>query len=274
LEAIKKAIDETAGGAFESSIDVSRTDELGHLASAVGAMRERLSEMNRQMAESLRFESLRMLGSILVHDIKNLSFRLRTASYNVQNNYDDPKFRESLVRTLDATSEQMESMVRRFREQGETVIVKLRIDLNALVQSVLENLKRDATGLRITEEYAELPQIWADTMLLENAVFNIVENARDAMPHGGHLAVRTFLTEVGSNAPRKAIVEIADSGVGMSQEFIRKELASPFVTTKPRGLGLGLYTSRQIVQMHDGEIIVYSEIGRGTIFKICLPVSD
>ena len=111
-------------------------------------------------------------------------------------------------------------------------------------------------------------------MLLENAIYNVAENAREAMRRGGLLAVRTRLVASDANGSSQAVVEIADTGPGMSEEFIRKDLFAPFVTTKPRGLGLGLYTCRQIISMHDGEIKVRSEPGRGTIFSIHLPITD
>ena len=93
------------------------------------------------------------------------------------------------------------------------------------------------------------------------------------MPWGGHLAVRTHLIQNEGVAPQ-ALVEIADSGIGMPEEFIQNELFAPFVTTKQRGLGLGLYTCQQIIRMHGGNIRVYSELGRGTVFSIYLPVTN
>jgi signal transduction histidine kinase len=173
-----------------------------------------------------------------------------------------------LVSTLTDTTEKMDRMVRRFRERKEMVVVKIRIDVNEVMRSALAGVRRDAQGTRITEEYGKLPLIWADTMLLENALFNIVDNARDAMPRAGHLAVRTSL--VGGYV----LVEIGDTGPGISPEFIRNDLFAPFVTTKPRGLGLGLYTSQQIIQMHAGIISVRSEIGVGTVFEVHLPITD
>ncbi len=274
LGAIRSAIDDTARGEFDSPIRVSRADEVGALADAVRAMRDRLAEMSRRLVESLRIESLNILGSILVHDMKNLSFRLRAAGQNLGANYADPAFRHSLVNTLSDTTAKMDRMVRRFRERKEMVVVKIRIDVNELMRSALTGVRRDARRIRITEEYGELPLIWADAMLLENALFNIVDNARDAMPRGGRLAVRTRLVENAANQTRHALVEIGDTGPGMSTEFIHNELFAPFVTTKPRGLGLGLYTSQQIIQMHDGEIAVRSEPGVGTVFEIYLPITD
>jgi len=274
LGAIRSAIDDTARGEFDSPIRVSRRDEVGALADAVLTMRDRLAEMSRRLVESLRFESLNILGSILVHDMKNLSFRLRAVGQNLEANYTDPAFRRSLVNALNDTTEKMDRMVRRFRERKEMVVVKIRIDVNELMRGALTGVRRDARRIRITEEYGELPLIWADAMLLENALFNIVDNARDAMPRGGRLAVRTRLVEDTENGHRHALIEIGDTGGGMSEEFIRNELFAPFVTTKPRGLGLGLYTSQQIIRMHDGEIAVHSEPGAGTAFGIYLPITD
>jgi signal transduction histidine kinase len=274
LRTIRSAIDETASSQPLSPLEVRGGDEVGLLAEAVRVLRERLTVMNQLLIESMRIESLNMLGSILAHDMKNISFRLRCLGQNVEVNYDAPEFRESLVRTLRDTTQQMDQMVRRFREQQDTVIVKLRINLNEVVRSALNNIRRDAHGIRITEDYDKLPLVWADALLVENAVYNILDNACDAMPVGGHLAVRTMLIPGEADAPPQALIEIADSGTGMPEEFVQDELFAPFVTTKQRGLGLGLYTCHQVIRMHGGNIRVYSELGRGTVFSLYLPVTD
>jgi signal transduction histidine kinase len=274
LKAIRRAIDDTARGEFTSAIQVSRTDEAVALGEAVNVMREQLAAISRRLVEALRLESLNMLGSILVHDMKNLSFRLSSLSQNISSNYSDPAFRESLVRTLDDTTGKMDQMVGRFREQKEMIVVKIRTNLNDVVRSALANLRRDSPGIRISEQYAELPLVWADSMLVENAIFNIIENARDAMPRGGQLSVRSRRAESAEDGDDQAIIEIADTGPGMSEEFIRSELFAPFVTTKPRGLGVGLYVCQQIIRMHGGEVKVRSEPGQGTVFSIYLPSTD
>jgi signal transduction histidine kinase len=274
LRAIRSAIDETASTQLLNPLEIARSDEIGELAQAVLVLRERLTVMNQLLVKSSRIESLNMLGSILAHDMKNLSFRLRCLVQNFADNYEDPEFRESLVRTLNDTTQQMDQMVGRFREQKDTVIIKLRINLNGVVRGALDNIRRDAESIRITEEYDELPLVWADVLLVENALYNIMHNACDAMPWGGHLAVRTRLIQNDAASPQQALIEIADSGTGMAEEFIRSELFAPFVTTKQQGLGLGLYTCQQIIRMHGGKIRVYSELGRGTVFSIYLPVTD
>jgi len=274
LAALRGAIDETARAQFDHPMIDPSAPETAEVAQALRGLRVRLADMGPRLVEALRIESLNILGSILVHDMKNLSFRLHCLSQNIAANYDDPAFRDSLVRTLDDTTEKMDQMVHRFREQKKMVIVKIRVNLNDVVHSAVRNLRRDDAQIRVTEQYGELPLIWADAPLVENALFNIAENACDAMPGGGRLVVRTKLVENPGNSHRKVIIDIADTGSGMSEAFIRNDLFAPFVTTKPRGLGLGLYTSRQIIQMHDGEVHVSSEPGRGTVFSVSLPVTD
>jgi signal transduction histidine kinase len=274
LRAVRTAVDETASNQPVRAIEIEGSDEVGLLAEAVRVLRERLTIMNQLLVKASRIESLNILGSIVVHDMKNVSFRLRCLGQNLEGNYGDPDFHESIARTLNETTQQMDQMVRRFREQKDTVIVKLRINLNEVVRSAMNNVRRDASGLRITEEYDELPSVWADAMLVENALYNILNNACDAMPRGGHLAVRTHLIQNSGTGSPLVLVEIADSGTGMPDEFIQNELFAPFVTTKQRGLGLGLYTCQQIIRMHGGNIRVYSELGRGTVFSVYLPVTD
>jgi len=245
LGAIRIAIDDTARGELTKAIPVEEKDDIGKLADAVRSMRRRLFEINSQMYESLRIESLNILGSILVHDMKNLSFRLRSLSGNIGAHYSDPAFRDSLVRTLDDTTAQMDRMVKRFREQKDMVIVKIRTDLNGIVHSALLKGRRDGAGLRIHEQYGNLPTVWADAMLIESAMLSIVENARDAMPRGGLLAVRTGVIQSDGNTPPQAVVEIADTGPGMSQEFISKDILPPSLPTNLVASALGRYICRR-----------------------------
>jgi signal transduction histidine kinase len=168
----------------------------------------------------------------------------------------------------------MDRMVKRFREREEVVIVKIRADLNEVVHSALRRIRLDGQPIEISEQFGALPQVWVDVLLIESAMFRLFENARDAMPQGGLLAVRTRVVPAQQNGGAHALIEIADTGSGISSEFIARDLFTPFTTTKPRGLGLGLYTCRQIILMHDGEIKVRSELGKGTVFSIFLPITD
>ena len=105
-----------------------------------------------------------------------------------------------------------------------------------------------------------------DGKAVERVIENLVINALEAMPDGGNLRVATW-QENGS-----AFVSVADTGKGMTEEFMRERLFHPFATTKKKGIGLGLYSCRDIIEQHGGRIDVARKVSVGTEFKIILPL--
>jgi signal transduction histidine kinase len=159
------------------------------------------------------------------------------------------------------------------------------VDLNALLAAQARLLERMlGEGIHVdVRPLAGLQQVVADRGLLEQAIMNLVINARDALPHGGTILLSTDRADVDAEFCREhpwarpgayALVRCADTGVGMSREA-RERLFEPFFTTKEpgKGTGLGLAMVYGIVRQHDGMVFVESEEGRGTTFTIYLPVS-
>jgi len=221
----------------------------------------------------LRVSVAQTVDSIIVHDMKNLAFRLSALLHNMNENYDSPLFKQSMVEVLADTIRKMNSIVNRFRDHQEQVIIKLRVDVNQVLKELLDRLHtRRIRGLTIHTDFSELPQIWGDAFYLHNAFHSILENAIDAMPQGGNLTVKT--SRVRRGRKQKLQIEISDSGIGMTQSFIETKLFNPFITTKEQGLGLGLFTSQQIIALHQGKIEVESVSGKGTTFRVILPVDE
>jgi signal transduction histidine kinase len=108
-----------------------------------------------------------------------------------------------------------------------------------------------------------------DPSEIERLFTNLAQNAVEAMPHGGCLHIAARHTE-GRHGPLGRVV-VQDTGAGMTREFIERELFRPFVSTKDRGIGLGLYACREIVRRHGGEITVESEPEQGARFCVDLP---
>ena len=106
----------------------------------------------------------------------------------------------------------------------------------------------------------------ADSEKIEKVVENLVINALEAMSQGGKLTI-----EAGSEGPGRVFLSIGDTGPGMSQEFVEHRLFRPFATTKKNGVGLGLYTCREVVRANAGVINVQSKEGIGTTFRVVLP---
>ena len=213
------------------------------------------------------------VDSVIVHDMKNLAFRLSALLQNMDENYDSPMFRQSIAEIISDTVRKMDSIVTRFRENQQQVVVKLRVDVNQILNKLLEeHPQRRVRGVRMDVSLGQVPAIWADPFYLHNAFHSLVANGIEAMPDGGILRISTKLIQ--QRRKQKIQIEISDTGVGMTESFVQNDLFNPFTTTKERGLGLGLFTSQQIIALHGGKINVMSTAGSGTTFRITLPVEE
>ncbi len=122
-------------------------------------------------------------------------------------------------------------------------------------------------NVELTRELHPLPKIVADREQIQSVVTNLVLNARDAVDTGGRIEVRTELRQ------GRVVLSVVDNGCGMSRAFLKDSLFRPFQTTKKKGLGIGLFQARAIVQAHGGGMHVESEAGKGTTFQVSFPVN-
>ncbi len=217
------------------------------------------------------------LDRVLVHDIKNMGFRLQLLLSNLDEHYGDPEFKRSVQELLRSTVERLEGIVGRFSAHEDAVLIKVALDLNGVLREVTAGTTRrgqteDGSAGRPTLSLAlgPIPQVWGDPYYLSDALASLVENAIEATPPDGRVVIRSFRDDTGKR-PR-AVIEIIDTGTGMSAEFVRDRLFKPFQTTKPEGVGLGLATASQIVRFHRGRIDVASQPGGGTVVRLSFPV--
>ncbi len=236
---------------------------------AVLASRQRIEQMTLHSLESLQMQSLHTVGSMLAHDLHNLSLRLALLSQNLERFYGEPGFLQSIKRLLDDTVERMSGLVDNFRERQETVVIKVPTDVNDVLRAAVRQMGlAQVPGVKVAEDFTAKTRIWADPFFLANAFQVLLENAVQAMPSGGRLQLCT--RSVGP-ANRGVQVEVEDTGVGMTREFIDRELFTPFRSGKSRGLGLGMFICQQIMKLHDAELAVESQPGRGTCFRMTFP---
>lgn len=146
------------------------------------------------------------------------------------------------------------------------------VDINGVVDEtlVLAELPLSKRKVHVDTEFSgSLPLVWGDSGKLQQVFMNLVLNARDSMPNGGDLTIRT------ARQNGEVVVEVADTGTGIPTDEIHK-IYDPFFSTKGtgKGTGLGLSVTYGIVQEHRGTITVRSEAGRGTVFRVALPAAD
>lgn len=225
----------------------------------------------------------RLLGRLaagLAHEIKNplstMAINLTLLEEEFQpapggDHAQSPKDKRSLkrVRTLQREVARLEGIVEeflRYARGGE--IDRSPRDLVALVREVLEfaEPELEAADVRLHASLPNaLPLVMLDESAFRQAIVNLIVNARQAMPGGGELIV-----EVGREGAG-ATVTITDSGVGMTEDQVAR-CFDLYWSTKKGGTGLGLPTVRRIVELHGGDIEVQSEEGRGTQFRVWVPL--
>ena len=121
--------------------------------------------------------------------------------------------------------------------------------------------------MRLVKLLEVTPPVLLDPEQIQKVVVNLLLNAKDATGGDGEIRVRT------GRDGDWGVIEVADTGVGMTPEFLRDSLFRPFQTTKNHGLGIGMFHSKMIVEAHRGRIEVDSTPGRGTVFRVLLPIA-
>jgi signal transduction histidine kinase len=187
---------------------------------------------------------------------------------NLPVHFDDPAFHEDALRGIGNTAGRIDEMIGRLTALRQRPDFKpVEADLNQLVSEVLDR-PDGMPNVELTKEFQPLPRMLADREQIRSVVTNLVLNARDALGPGGCIRVRT------EHLGESVVLSVTDNGCGMSAAFLKDSLFRPFQSTKKKGLGIGMFQSRMIVEAHGGSIRVESETGKGSTFRVSLPVKD
>jgi signal transduction histidine kinase len=254
-------------GQLDYRIRVRTSDETKVLADAFNRMAERLRDMIVRESEQKQFESFARLSAVLTHDLKNSIFSLSLLVQNMERKFDREGFREDAMRTLSNSVNELQGLVARLSDPLAQSNIRQTADLSAIVERLLKRIGGNADA-RYEIRPTLLPRlnVSIDPRAIERVIENLIINALEAMPDGGRLSVATRVEN------EAAIITIADTGKGMSEVFIRERLFRPFATTKRKGIGLGLYSCRDIIEQHGGRIEVSSQLDVGTEFRVILPL--
>ena len=248
---------------------------------------ERMESLREQLRQSQKMEAIGRLAGGIAHDFNNLLTIIKGYSQlSLIELKENTPLRENIEHIHTAT-DRAADLVRQLLAFSRRQILEMKVwDLNAILTN-LNNMLRRLIGedIELTTLLAEdLGRVKTDIGWIEQAIMNLVVNARDAMPSGGKLTIETGNADlddayvsgrVGVKPGRYVVLSVSDTGVGMTPE-VRERLFEPFFSTKEKdkGTGLGLSTVYGIVKQSDGDIWVYTEPGKGSTFKIYLPRVD
>jgi signal transduction histidine kinase len=239
-----------------------------------------------------RYAELAELAGGFIHEIKNHLGTLKLSLELLAEDFQDaqtPREKRAFIKIqkLQGECEQLEAVSREFLAFARINDLERELcDLADVVEELIEFYTPTAekAGINIIRLLpADLPPVRLNREMFKQALLNLVLNAQQAMPHGGDLTIQAsvetslaphHVEEDGQESPRDTVcLSIIDTGVGMAPDVVAR-IFRPFFSTRHGGTGLGLPTTRKIIEAHGGTIEVQSAIGRGTRFAIRLPLED
>jgi len=223
-------------------------------------------QLTREVIQARELEAFQAMSAFFVHDLKNTASTLSLMLQNLPAHFDDPRFREDALRAIAKSVERINDLIARMTLLRQRLELRpVESDLSAVVADALDSLK-GAMGENVVRSLAPVPKVPIDPAQIQKVVVNLLLNARDAAGNTGEIRVET------GQQNGWAALSVTDNGCGMSPEFMARSLFRPFQTTKKKGVGIGLFHSKMIVDAHQGRIEVESEQGKGTVFRVLLPL--
>jgi two-component system NtrC family sensor kinase len=255
-------------------------DEKGNEIASVGIfkdLRERskmereLREIQQALLQSEKLAAMGRLTSQIAHELNNPIYGIMNTLELLKTEISPESKRRRILELslseIQRLSEMLRNMLSFSKPEEEA---RKRINLNELLEGILLMMERQMreSNIRVALDFDhQIPEVMASTNQMRQVMLNMFKNAKEAMPSGGTLTVRT------AREDQKVSVHIQDTGVGIPEE-IQNKIFEAFFTTKQKvkGVGLGLSVCYGIIKDHGGEIRVESEEGKGTTFIISLPI--
>jgi putative PEP-CTERM system histidine kinase len=224
------------------------------------------ARLSKKLLQTKELEAFQTMSAFFVHDLKNAAATLNLTLQNLPAHFDVPAFRQDALRAVAKSATHINHLIERLTLlRHELQIRPTEGDLNEWISKSLADFEKNA-GVSLVREFKPLPKVLFDREQLLKVVTNLALNAKEALRNNGEIHVAT------SQVNGWAVFSVSDNGCGMNSEFISHSLFRPFQTTKKNGLGIGMFQSKMIVEAHRGKIEVQSEAGKGTTFRVYLPV--
>jgi signal transduction histidine kinase len=264
----------TDEGVKRVGVSVQEIQGAGERMGALLTLRDldSIESINTQLQVSERLAALGRITAGVAHEVKNPLNSMRLWLENLKESLppDTDDMAKQAVSVLDAEIDRLDAVVKRFLDFSRPMDVRLEpTQLAELLKEVLEVARPQLERSKVQVAQLlpiDVPEIFGDRDLLKQAILNLVLNAVEAMPSGGQLQLTL------SRRGEMAEITVGDTGKGIPVE-LRQKVFQLFFTTRPGGSGIGLASTFRIVQLHNGSIDFTSEVGRGTTFRIELPLA-
>jgi len=224
-------------------------------------------KLSEEVMEMRAMAAVSRISTFVIHDLKNLTTSLSLVVDNAEEHIGNPEFQRDAITTISNTLAKMKSLMQRLKAIPEKITINAEVkNIDHLSREVVAEFVKLRPKRVIYNGESAFSRV--DGEEIKKIIVNLVQNALDASNEMGTVLVET------RKEGNCVCIQVSDNGSGMTEDFMKNQLFRPFRTTKEAGLGIGLYQSRQIVEAHDGKIEVRSDIGKGTVFTIYLPVAE
>jgi signal transduction histidine kinase len=257
-------------GRLNERVKIDSRDEFKQLGDSFNSMADKLVELTEDVRKKERQAMFGRMAAGLVHDLSHPIQNIGNSCKLIVRVFDDPEYRQTFTRTIDREIDTLKRVLDDLRNVARPAPVeRFPLDINRSVADVIESMRgyAEESGIALEVKFASDPVIIeGDVFALGRVYRNLITNAIQATQSGGRVTVTTLRDH------NKVAVMVTDTGSGIPPERLAA-IFDDFVTTKKRGLGLGLAITKRIVEQLDGTITVSSEVGKGTTFTMRFPVA-
>ena len=224
--------------------------------------------ITNELAEMREFAAVGNVLSFIIHDLKNNISSLGMMMNNAEVHIDDPKFQKDMLETVSNTVNKMKGLIQKLNDIPEKHrLDREKADINTIVRESVDEFMKMTPDINLSVR-GETATVMVAADEMRKTILNLLLNAHEAASKNGNILIET------GNSNGMVYCRVEDDGSGIPRDFYENHLFKPFRTTKKKGLGIGLYQCKQIIEAHGGMIDVKSEPGKGSIFTIYLPKAN
>lgn len=267
VDVLLRGTEAVSAGRLDHRIVDAGDDEIASVSRAFNAMSARLHESLERALRSERLAALGEFATGVAHEIRNPLTSLKTTAQALSRREPDAR-RQQLLVDMEGEIDRLARVVDDLVDFGRPRPPKpARVPIGDVLKQISAMIETEAAarGVRVSWQGDAALAPWVDRDQLLQIVLNLALNAVQATPAGGSVVLRAYA------ADGKVVVEVSDTGCGIPADLLDR-VTDPFVTTKAKGVGLGLAISRQLCDLNGGELRIASTPGQGTTVRILLPV--